>query len=144
MGAGRSPGAGAGSLLGCRIVELVFPGSAEAGLHSRVSPEAFDDSSQLSSHHSLLGAPRQDKQLPGIVLRDRNTALGVQPQGPSPQQQVQHLPINLSVQSIQFSPQKSQSYLTLAARKGIFGEEAPCGVRCPAGHHPAGQQHILG
>lgn len=69
-------GAGNGSLLGCRIVQLVFPGSAEAGLHSRVSPEPFDDSSQLRRHHPLLGTPCQHKQLPGIVLQDREHSLG--------------------------------------------------------------------
>lgn len=84
VGGGKQPGAAVGSLLGCRIVQLVFPGSAEAGLHSRVSPEPFDDSSQLSRHHSLLGAPSQHKQLPGIILQDRSTSLGVHPRRPSP------------------------------------------------------------
>jgi len=55
----------------CWIVELVFSGSTETGLHSSILPQTLYHSSQLCCHETLLSTPRQHKQLPRVILRHR-------------------------------------------------------------------------
>lgn len=47
-----------GFLLRGRVVQLVFSGSAETGLHSGVSPQPLDDTGQLGGHHAFLRTAR--------------------------------------------------------------------------------------
>lgn len=57
----------------CRgVVELVFPGAAEAGLNAAVLPQPLDDAGQLARHEAFLGRAGQHKQLPRVVLQDKN------------------------------------------------------------------------
>lgn len=58
-----------GYSLGRRVVELVLPRAAKAGLHTVVGPKPPDDPRQILREDTLLlSSAGQCKQLPGIVL----------------------------------------------------------------------------
>lgn len=54
-----------------RVVELVFPGAAEAGLNAAVLPQPLDDAGQLARHEAFLRRAGQHKQLPRVVLKTK-------------------------------------------------------------------------
>ena len=53
----------------CRVIELVLPGAAEAGLNAAVLPQPLDHSGQLAGHEALLCRTGKNKQLPSIILQ---------------------------------------------------------------------------
>lgn len=57
-----------GYLLRRRIVQLVLPGSVEAGLHTAVLPQSLYDAGELRGHKAFLCSPSKHEELASIIL----------------------------------------------------------------------------